>query len=264
MLTELDRDRTHEVLAAQADDYAQLSCAYAARGDSRRAVLAAWAADLRAVQGLLWESGIAGAEDADQQLMSVAGAVETALVSRSSAATSARSVVEGARQALLAAFDASVHAQLTERFTDLDHLDAVRPPNPGAANQAVTDRLDGRGGEELVGDLLTAAADCRAVARVMSQLGEPDEERRQVVSADLAGFEAFLVLASAASGDATLATTELRWDLAVAKLGQLSRDNRSADGPLSSGALREAMCAAVVPAEEGALLSVFDLGYPPR
>jgi hypothetical protein len=262
--TELDHARTQEVLATQVTDYARLSVAYASRGDCRRAALAAWAADLRSVQSLLWASGISGAEDPDQQLLDVAGAVETALLGRAATGTSAREVVEAARQALLAAFDVSVHEQLRERFTDLDHLDTVRPPVPGAANQAVTDRLDGRGGEELVGDLLTAAADCRAVARVMSELGEPDEERRQVVSADLAGFEAFLVLASAASGDATLATTELRWDLAVAKLGQNARENRTSEGPLSSDALRTAMCAAVVPAEEQALLSVFDLGYPAR
>lgn len=267
MPTELDQDRTREVLAAQVDDYAQLSRAYAARGDCRRAALAAWAADLRAVQAVLWETGLPWAEEPDQQLQAVAGAVEAALLGGASAGapagTSARGVVEGARLALLAAFDVSVHLQLAERFVDLDHLDDVPPPHPGAANRAVTDRLDGRGGEELVGDLLTAAADCRAVARVMAQIGEPDEERRQAVSADLAGFEAFLVLASAASGDATLATTELRWDLAVAKLGQ-AESPEAAAGPLSSDALRAAMFAAVVPAEEEALLSVFDLGYPAR
>jgi hypothetical protein len=124
----------------------------------------------------------------------------------------------------------------------------------------VTDRLDGRSGEQLVSDLLLAAADCRAVALLMEQLGDDDEARRQTDSADLAGFEAYLVLASAASGDATLATTELRWDLAATRSGSddLWSDGRRRSAHFDS-TVREAINAVIVPAEEQALLSVIGI-----
>ena len=160
-------------------------------------------------------------------------------------------------QALLALLDEPVRGQLADGLASLDHLDEVPAPGPGAANQAVTERLDGRSGEQLVSDLLLASADCRAVAQLMEQLGDVDEARRQTDAADLAGFEAYLVLASAAAGDATLATTELRWDLAATRGGS---DELWAEGSRRSehfdSAVRETICAVIVPAEEQALLSV--------
>ncbi len=225
MLTAIDHDPVQESLAGQAADFAELSRTYAAGGDGRRAALAAWASDVRAVQALVLETGA----DARGRPPPVPLAVETALAGLAAVDTaSVRTVVETARAQLVGTFDASVHDQVRGRLAALDHLDAVAAPGPGAANRAVTDRLDGRGGEQLVGDLLTAAADCRAVAQVMAQVGDEDERQRQTDAADLAGFEAFLVLVSAATGDATLATTELRWDLAAVKLGAAAGRPRAA------------------------------------
>ena len=138
------RQPTRDALATQSDDYAELSRLHAARGDGRRAALSAWAADLRAVQAVLWE-----AADPWGQLVSVAGAVETALLSRGAPGeVSVRQVLETAREALLAAFDEPEHAQLQQHWSSLGHLDGVPAPKPGAANQAVLERLDGRGGEQ--------------------------------------------------------------------------------------------------------------------
>lgn len=249
MLTATDHSPVQESLAGQAADYAELSRGHAVGGDGRRAALAAWASDLRAVQALAVESG-ATPED----LLRVAVAVETALAGVASVdAPSVRTVVETARAQLLGTFDASVHDQVRARFMTLDHLDAVAAPGPGAANRAVTDRLDGRGGEQLVGDLLTAAADCRAVAQVMAQVGDEEERQRQTDAADLAGFEAFLVLVSAATGDATLATTELRWDLAAAKARLAPHADR-----------RDLLCSVLAPGEQAAFAAVLDLGHPVR
>jgi hypothetical protein len=241
---------TRSVLEGQAEDYATLSRRYADRGDARLAALALWAADLRAVQSLLWGSGIGELEDPTEPLLAVGGAIETALAARETATGqhSPRAVLESAREALLSAFDASVHEQLRSRFCDADHLDDAPPPPPGAANQAVADRLDGRGGEELVADLLATADDCAAVARALAEVGDDQEARRQRVLADLAGFEAYLVLTSAAGGDATLATTELRWGLTARRL----------TGELDPASVREELCSTVLPAEEPALRSLLD------
>jgi hypothetical protein len=258
VLTDTDHDRTLATLAGQVDDYARLSRRYAARGDSRRAALAAWTADVRAVQALLWEGGLAAARDPEQQLGAVAEAVETAmLVQELPSGLTARELVENAREALVAAFDDSVHALLAARFGPLDHLDGVPAPTAGAANEAVCERLDGRSGEHLVGALLVAAADARAVAQVMASAGDDEEARRQLASADLASFEAYLVLASAASGDATLATADLRWGLAASKVEEQPHENTHPQD------VRAAILSTAVPAEEPALLSLLDQGPVP-
>lgn len=263
MLTDThpDDDRMPAALAAQADDCAELSRGYAARGDSRRASLAAWAADLRTAQSLLWEQAVAAGSDPIVELWAVAGVVDTALTGRAiGSATSPRGLVEDARQALVETLDEPVRDLLADRLVSLDHLDGVPAPTPGAANVAVTERLGGRSGEQLVGDLLTAAGDCRVVGGVMAEVGDDDEAQRQAASADLAAFEAYLVMVSAGSGDATLATADLRWDLAAAKAAR--QDASELDGPGLVAAQRAAMRSAVVPAEEPSLLAVLDLAAP--
>lgn len=257
MLTETDA--TRDALVVQMDDYRRLSGWYAARGDARHAALAAWVADLRAVQALMWEPETTDAEARSQQVLAVAGAVEAALLRRGTdGGGTVRGVVESAREALVASFDESVHAQLRAVLGDLAHLDRAPAPTVGAANASVAHRLGGRGGEELVGDLLGAAADCRAVARVMAEIGDEEEQRRQDTNADLAAFEAYLVLASAAAGDATLATTDLRWDLASLKVAEDSGD------VLDTAVLRAAMSDVLAPAELDAMDGMLGLGQPPR
>jgi hypothetical protein len=244
---DLEADETRDVLAGQATDYAELSRMYAARRDGRRAALAAWAADVRAVQALLWD-----ADEVWPRLVSVAGAVESTLLGEAaSGVASVREVAEAARDALMDALGEPWGGPLRHRLEPLDHLDDVPAPAPGAANQSVTDRLDGRGGEQLVGDLLTAAADCRAVAQVMAQVGDEEERKRQDDAADLAGFEAYLVLVSAATGDATLATTGLRWDLAAVRARR--------DPALPT---RDVVGSVLAPSEREALSAVHDLVRP--
>jgi hypothetical protein len=252
-MTDLTPDRTRAVLTAQVEEYAELSARYAARGDARRAALALWASDIRVVQSVL-EAGAQTSADVDAALSS----------RQTPPAGSVRDVVEGAREALLAVFDEPLRGELAGRLTPIDHLDDVPAPGPGAANQAVAERLDGRSGEQLVSDLLLASSDCRAVAELMDQLGDDEEARRQLDSADLAGFEAYLVLASAASGDATLATTELRWDLAATRGGseELWGAGRRRSAHVDSTVVRDAVRAVIVPAEEQALLSVIGTAEP--
>lgn len=254
MYLDADPELTRAALAAHAEDYAALARWYAERGDTRRAVLATWAADVRSIQRVLWENGLGAAPDAEQALGQVAEAVVAAVASSDAAgATELRQLIERARDALTSAFDPSVHDTLRAVYVDLDHLETLAAPAPGEANRSVSDRLGGRSGEQLVGDLLVTAHDARLVARVMAELGDDEEAQRQQAAACLAAFEAYLVLASAAAGDATLATTDLRWDLAALKADRVGPEPHR---------LREAMREVVVPAEEDALLEVVDRPLP--
>ena len=252
MLTDLDL-RTRSMLSEQAADFAELSRRHAGCGDARRAALAAWAADLRAVQALLWEGELSVDCAPEEQLPSLAAAVGSAVLEQQpSSPTTLRAAVEAARAALLGCVEAPARGLLEARLVSLDHLGDVAPPAAGEANQAVVHRLDGRGGEQLVGDLLTAAEDCRAVAQAMGLVGDTEEAARQSTAADLAAFEAYLVLSSAASGDATLATTELRWDLAA-----LHASGSSAQTPPALD-VRAVLRSSVGPVEDAALAAVLD------
>jgi len=260
MLTDLETDLTREFLVAEGHDLYALSQSYAAGGDARRAALAAWASDVRAVQSLLLEVGLDDPANRRNQLLTVSEAVVTALADLDAGESrTVRAVVESARECLLTGLDDSARATIMERLVALDHLDLAAAPAPGSADLAVHERLGGRGGEQLVGDLLTAAADCRAVARTLAMVGDEDEASRQSRSADLAAFEAYLILASAASGDATLAVTGLRWDLVLAKAA-----GSAGGGSPGSSVVRAAILAGALPAERPALDALLTMGQPRR
>lgn len=257
MLTDTDPDSMRATLARQAEDFALLSRWYADRRDTRGTVLATWAADVRAVQLVLWDAGLHSAPDVDGAIGTVGEAVVAAVTEGDlSSAVSLRGLVERGRQAMVSAFDATVHELVRDAFTDLDHLDALPRATAGATNRSIAARLDGRSGEQLVADLLATSADSRLVARVMAEVGDDDEARRQEAAAALAAFEAYLVLSSAASGDMSLATTDLRWDLAalLADAADLGDPDR----------LRAVLRTVVAPAELSALHAVLDLSLPER
>lgn len=255
MYLDADPELTRAALAGHVESYAGLARWYADRGDARRAVLATWAADVRALQHVLWENGLGTAPDAEQALGQVAEAVVSAVAASDAVdATGLREILERSRDAMTSAFDPSVHETLRGAYVDLDHLDSLpHGSSAGEANRSVADRLGGRSAEQLVGDLLATAHDARVVGQVMDEVGDHEEAQRQLGAACLAAFEAYLVLASAASGDATLATADLRWDLAAIKAA-------GTDG--EPHRLREAMREVVVPAEEQALLELVDAPLP--
>ncbi|MFC4785481.1 hypothetical protein ACT8ZV_13460 [Nocardioides sp. MAHUQ-72] len=200
------------------DQLARLAGRYAADGDLRRAQLASWAGDVHLLEELLWENGLAEADDPVAQLAAVGEAVASALEAVAASALgelTARQVVETAREAMVSTFDESVHEVLMEQFAQLDHLDACDPleHEPEEGGPAAR-RLEGRTPEELVAELRAAAFDCLAVAEVMDREGEQDAAYRFVHQADVAAFEAYLVAAAVHAGDHQLATVDLRWDLA--------------------------------------------------
>jgi hypothetical protein len=257
-------DRRCADVANRGETYAALSHSYAADGDLRLAVLATWADDVQMLESLLWESGLASAPDPGAQLRLVAEAVVASLadgpaVPASVSPVTARSLVEDARTAMTAAFDASVHALLAERFMSLDHLDAEFPKavlsGPGRAT-----RLDGRSVTELIEDLRVTAGDCIAVARIMSAAGRTQDAWHQVRASDTAAFEAYLLDAAVISGDAGLASVDLRWDLGVAVIGDLPQDPQDLDGAVAQ--CRERLAGIVGLAETGALLAAFEQFTP--
>jgi hypothetical protein len=245
-----------EGLSARTAKYVALSRSYAVRGEGRPALLALWAADVQVLQVLLLESGLESAPDPEAQMALVADAVRASLMEGAASAAgpaTLREVAEGARRALLATFDESVHAMLDERFAPLDHLDLLNPPASNGARHAVARRRAGRTSLELVHDLRTAAGDCMAIAHEMARDGDRIGARRQARNADLGSFEAYLVSAALAVGDTALTTVGLRWDLAEAA------DERDVDD-LDEGvrALRERLESVVGPTEVAVLRNFFE------
>lgn len=227
--------------STEASGFTELSHRYAKGGDLRLAALAAWAADVHALEALLWDSGLDQAPDPSAELAAVgesmADSIE-ALAARPGDRMTLRAVVEIAREAMVATFDESVHGLLTDRLADLGHLDEARAGEPF---EQLGDRLGGRSTEELVAELHGAAADCSAMAALLAADGEHEAAVRLSDQADSASFEAYLVQAAARAGDDALATVDLRWDLA-------SRSTGSGDGPM-----RERLVALLGSAEQEVL-----------
>lgn len=207
-------------------DPVTLSRDHAARGEARPALLAMWAADVAALQQLLWENGIGDAPDPAEHLAAVGDAVagSVAAVADELGEVTVRRLAERCREAMVATFDASVHDVLAERLAPLDHLDALPAPAAAASADQAAARLDGRTPQQLVADLRVTASDCRAVAEVMRAEGDVAGEEQQLRQADLATFEAYLVAAAVGAGDATLASVDLRWELAERALRPAAGD----------------------------------------
>ncbi len=206
-----------------APDYTGLSHEYAERGDLRMAQLAAWAADVHALEELLWENGLGQAPDPGAQLAavgdSVAASIEQLAHTLPEGPLTARALLDAAREAMVTTFDESVHGLLSDRLGDLEHLDHVQSVEESSAERTAG-RLDGRSPAELAAELRTAAADCATMATLLGAAGEGEAAARLTRQADAAAFEAYLVLAAVRSGDHSLATVDLRWDLVADQAGR--------------------------------------------
>ena len=248
-------------LAGEALAWHALSATFATRGETRGAVLAMWASDLRALHLLLWENGLGTAPDAGQHVRACAEAVQTALRDNAADlrnAASPRVVVENARTALAGVFDPSVHELLAQHFLPVDHLDDIHEPLPGSRSELATDRLAGRTPQRLLVDLRTAAADCVTVAHALGD--DLEEVDRQLWHAALAAFETFLIDSSLRFGDTELLAVALRWELAADVL------TREAEYAVANAVwLREQLLAVVSPQERPELLAELELaGVWPR
>ncbi len=235
-------------------DYSALSRRYLRDGDLRMAQLAAWSGDVHVLEDLLWQSGLAEAPDPAAELAavgeSVAAGVEALAADLGTdlgaGPLTARAVVEAARAAMVAAFDASVHALLTDRFDDLAPFDeelgtAAEPTSPRGLRAA------GRSVDELADELRTAVGDCATMAALLSDAGEPEAAGRLVRQAEAAAFEGYLVSAASRAGDDTLVSVDLRWDLVA--------DDESEPAPRSR---RDRFAGMVGSAERDALLAAFE------
>lgn len=235
-------DVVARTLAGETADYAALSRGFAAAGDLRRSVLTQWAADLRVLQSLLWENGLAASPDPGGGLLAVLEAFEGSWAQHAAhlgAAGSAHDLVERARVAMAAVFDPSVHALLASRLTPLDHLDHM---GPGPARRAAQqDYRDWRAPEELLRDLRVAGQDAVRVARALAD-EDAEEAENQRWQAALAMFEAHLVRSALLVGDSEVTTAELRWELARARLA-------GEQGPADSRQLRAGLTTALGPLE---------------
>jgi hypothetical protein len=252
-------DRLHAKVSSSIDVYAELSRTYAVNGDARLALLALWSADVLVLQSLLWENGLGSAPDPDAQLAAVGRAVDSSLRAVSTeddGANTVTSALQRARTALMSTFDASVHATLIDRFVSPEHLSGLPMPTGSAAQDSRLTRLGDRSTQELSEDLRVAAADCMAVSAWMAKAGLESDARAQARLADMASFEAYLVEAATAVGDVSLATVDLRWDIAAAAF------DHGTDVPscLAEAVqqLRDVLLRAVGPAEEDALRATFE------
>jgi hypothetical protein len=224
-LLDLSRpDGLYEDATAKVGLYERLSHSYAAQADSFLAVMSAWAADLYAVQALLWERGLMVSTRPDAQFFTTGAAISRALAhypAEQGIPASARHPVEAARTRLMTAFHPSAHELLAASFIALDHLDALPHPAPAAAREASNVGLAGRSTTDLVAELQLTAKDHSMIALEMRSAGRDEDALHHAYLADMASFQAYLVDAAHRAGDTWLVTVDLRWDAATAAISAL-------------------------------------------
>lgn len=212
---------TPEVLyadtVAKKQAYGDLSVRYAAMGDAYAAVHAAFAADVQTVQAVMWERVMVASPNPDEQFLSIAHTVASAMATYASTpvmAGTAREAVEQARAGMGAAFDPAALAAINPQFLALDHLDLLPYPDPNSGLAVAHTRTKGLAPDEVARKRRRAARDCMTMAVALEREGRLDEAMRQAWASDWAAFESYLLDAAFTAGDATLITVEMRWALA--------------------------------------------------
>lgn len=256
-------DELYADAAAKTAMYARLSRNAAAARDGRLAVSAAWAADIHAVQALLWERARDSDAEPFERFFAVGTAIGAALDPAAPDAAvpsgakedvrTARGVIESARRRLIAAFDPPAALLISARLIAVDHLAALPAPVAGteAAVGSLARRLAGQNLPAAVADLLTAAADCGTVARGLAAAGLAADAVRQIRLAEIAAFEAYLLEASAAVGDSELLSADLRRAALTETLPNVKL--LPEDPAAAREVVREAMRAVLGPAEAARL-----------
>jgi hypothetical protein len=255
-------DELYADAAAKTAMYARLSRNAAAAGDGRLAVSAAWAADIHAVQALLWERARDSDAEPYERFFAVGTAIGAALDPAAPAVVptgakedtrTARGVLESARRRLLAAFDPPAALLISARLIAVDHLAALPAPGTGteAAAGSLARRLAGRDVSAAVVDLWTVATDCRTVACALAEAGLAADAVRQTRLAEVAAFEAYLLEASLAVGDSALLCADLRRAALAEALPSVKL--LPEDPAAARQVVREAMRAVLGPAEAARL-----------
>jgi hypothetical protein len=90
----------------------------------------------------------------------------------------------------------------------------------------------------------------------MARAGLPVDALAQARQADLASFEAYLVEAATAVGDDSLATVDLRWDIAMSAVAGITDAPEALLDAVHQ--VRDVLLAAVGPAEVDALRARFE------
>jgi hypothetical protein len=256
------RDTAPEVLygdaTAKMAAYETLSHTYVAEGNAYAAIHAAWAADIHAVQVVMWEHVMIALPRPDETFAAITDAIGQAMSHFAASPlvpADARDAVLAARTGLLAAFGDSVGHAITEKFISLDHLAGL--PNPTAEDgqhHALYHAGDDTA-ENLAAKRRLAASDGIAEAVACQQAGRLDDALAWAWYADWAALHGYLVETAVGVGDATLITVHMRWDMVCDEVARIP--GLPADLATAVGLVRERMVAALGPIEGARLRTRF-------
>ena len=193
-------------------------------GDSVGALADAWGADVSMLQAVMWERIIAAASAPQRQFFRVADAIVTGLRSpvgdADHPATLAACVTQ-ARDRMVAAFDDELAREMARRWPDIAYLAAVPAVSDDEVAAYVDARLLGLRPQEFVRRRRDEAARAMLEAQTHRVRGETTEAIQAAYQGDFAGLDAYLVDSAVASGDQSLLTVTIRWDLAVHAVNEL-------------------------------------------
>jgi len=237
-------------VTAKVRAFEALSHRFAAAGRVFEAVHAAWAADVFAVQAVMWERVMVASPQPDEAFLDLAGAVSQALgvfAGQPVVGGEARDVVLAARKALGSAFDERALSMLAYRYIDLDHLAGLAMPDAAAGARLAAARLGDSPVAEIAEDRRAASGEQAVLALTAAADGRHAEAVEHVWRADWACLEAYLLDCALMVGDQALVTVELRWALVRQEFASLA----VLPGVLGEAAqqVRERMIAVLGPVE---------------
>jgi len=216
-------------LLATTDVLHEASRRYAGEGDGVSALACALGSDVAAMSSVVWER-LNIAPRAPQREFFQAAAIVAASLSRLEADEHRGSIAEAvieARERAIEGFDVDLAADVSARFADVEHLEALPMPTAAEIDDARVRLLEGMSPTKFITARRTASGQAMLDAQEARVRGSIGDAIGAAYDSDFLACDAYLVESALAAGDQSLFTVITRSELvrrAVAEIAELPSD----------------------------------------
>ena len=195
---------------------------YAASGQVVSALADAWAADVAAMQAVIWGRLVIASHSPQRTFFQaaepIADAVASAPAPSAGDAPTAADLVEFARMGALRAFSEDLAAAVRAAWPDVEFLRALPAPSPDEVRTWTQGRLGGLSSDAFIAQRRDLARERMVDAQLSRMKGDTSAAVAAAYEADYRTLEAYLVESCIACGDTALMSAASRFDLVSAAL----------------------------------------------
>ena len=215
----------------------------AAANEAAAAIVLCWGCDVAMVQATLMEELVVQAHAPQRQYFAAVERLSSGLQAEATEQRSAADVVRGTRAELLAGLEAEVAFRLAAQFVDPAFLEPLAVPGSGELAALADRRVQGHEPGAFARQRVREATELMVQAQGEHMRGDDAAAIQTAYQSDFRALEAYLVQSAVAVGDSHLCTVEIRWELAVAAMQDLT--GLSADFPSAVGEIRATLAEAL-------------------